>query len=257
MAHESQEHAAGAAEQGHLLGIAYLPVPVTLRIRDVLPATPRARVVRIDLDGQAFPYAAGQAVLIANQGYERRKPYSIASAPEDTARDGYLELLVGVDAAGAPGPHLRLQPGELLDVDGPVGGFTFPANPAERRFLFVAGGTGIAPLRAMLRHALHVPHREVGLLYSARTPQEFAFEDEFRSLAREGEIDLRQTVTREAADTWDGTRGRISQADLAPLVHDRETLCFICGPPALVADIPKLLGELGVEPGRVRIEEWN
>jgi ferredoxin-NADP reductase len=230
---------------------------MTLRIRDVLPATPRARVVRIDLDGQFFPYQAGQAVLIASQGYERRKPYSIASAPEDAERHGYLELLVGVDAEGAAGTHLRLQRDELVDVDGPVGRFTFPAHPAERRFLFVAGGTGIAPLRAMLRHALHLPHREVGLLYSARTPQEFAFEEEFRTLAREGEIHLRQTVTREAAETWEGTRGRISQADLAPLVHDQETLCFICGPPALVADIPKLLGELGVETSRVRIEEWS
>jgi ferredoxin-NADP reductase len=195
--------------------------------------------------------------MIASHGHERRKPYSIASAPEDAERDGYLELLVGVDAQGKAGPHLILRPGEAVDVEGPIGRFTFPAQPAERRFLFVAGGTGIAPLRAMLRHALQVPHREIGLLYSARTPLDFAFEDEFRTLAREGEIHLRQTVTRETGDRWDGTRGRISQADLAPLVHDRETLCFVCGPPALVADIPKLLGELGVEPARVRIEEWT
>jgi ferredoxin-NADP reductase len=231
-------------------------VPVTLRIRDVLPATPRARLVRIDLDGQPFPYKPGQAILIASHGFEKRKPYSIASAPEDTERDGYLELLVGVDSEGMAGPHLALQPGEAVDIDGPLGRFTFPADPAERRFLFVAGGTGIAPLRAMLRHALHVPHDEVGLLYSARTPLEFAFEDEFRTLAREGAINLRQTVTREFVDSWHGTRGRIGPADLAPLVHDRKTLCFVCGPPALVADIPRLLGELGVEPGRVRIEEW-
>ena len=232
-------------------------MPVTLRIREVLPATPRARVVRIDLDGQPFPYQPGQALLIGSHGYERRKPYSIASAPEDAERDGYLELLVGVDADGAAGPHLQLRSGEPVDVDGPLGRFTFPAEPAERRFLFVAGGTGIAPLRAMIRHALRVPHDEVGLLYSARTPLEFAFEDEFRALASAGEINLRQTVTREAAETWQGPRGRIVQSDLAPLVHDRETLCFVCGPPALVAEIPRLLGELGVEPPRVRIEEWS
>ena len=256
MADEAQERATRAAKDRHLVAIAYLPVPVTLRIREVLPATPRARVVRIDLNGQPFPYQPGQAVLIASHGHERRKPYSIASAPEEAARDGYFELLIGVDAEGAAGPHLILQPGEQVDVDGPIGRFTFPPDPSERRFVFVAGGTGIAPLRAMLRHALNVPHREVGLLYSARTPLDFAFEEEFRTLARNGEIQLRQTVTREAADTWDGTRGRICQADLAPLVHGRETLCFVCGPPALVADIPRILDELGVEPRRVRIEEW-
>ena len=231
-------------------------MPVTLQIREVLPATPRARLARIDLGGQLFAYTPGQAVRIASHGYEKRKPYSIAAAPEDAERDGYLELLIGVDADGAAGPHLALQPGEAVDVDGPLGRFTFPPDPAERRFLFVAGGTGIAPLRAMMRHALRVPHDEVGLLYSARTPLEFAFENEFRAMAREGRINLRQTVTREAADTWQGTRGRIGHADLAPLVHDTATLCFVCGPPALVADIPKLLSELGVEPARVRIEEW-
>lgn len=232
-------------------------MPVTLRIREVLPATPRARLVRVDLGDHRFPYDPGQAVLVASHGYQKRKPYSIAAAPEDAERDGYLELLVGVDPEGAAGPHLALRPGEAVDVDGPVGRFTFPPDPAERRFLFVAGGTGIAPLRAMMRHALRVAHDEIGLLYSARTPLEFAFEGEFRAMALDGQINLRQTVTREAADTWQGTRGRIGHADLAPLVHDRNTLCFVCGPPALVADIPKLLCELGVAPSRVRIEEWT
>jgi ferredoxin-NADP reductase len=230
---------------------------LTLPIREILPATPRARIVRIDLDGQPFSHVAGQAVLVASRGHERRKPYSIASAPEDVARDGALELLVGVNAAGSAGPHLALTPGAAVDVEGPVGKFTFPEAPSERRFVFIAGGTGIAPLRAMLRHALRLPHREVGLLYSARTPFEFAFEEEFRDMARDGQIELRLTVTREAADSWEGTRGRISRADLAPLVHDAETLCFVCGPPALVEDIPRLLDELGVVPERIRVEEWT
>ena len=50
----------------------------------------------------------------------------------------------------------------MVDVEGPLGSFTFPADPEERRFVFIAGGTGIAPLRAMLRHALDIPHREIG-----------------------------------------------------------------------------------------------
>lgn len=231
-------------------------MPLTLSIRDVLPATPRARIVRLDLNGGSFPYRAGQAVLIANEGVEKRKPYSIASAPEDTARNGYFELLVGVNAEGAAGPHLTLGPGTRVDVEGPVGRFTFPDDPPEDRFVFIAGGTGIAPLRAMLRHALAIPHREIGLLYSARTPQEFAFEDELRALASRGAIELRQTVTREADADWAGPRGRIGRVELAPLVHDPATLCFICGPPALVDEMPKVLNELGVPPTRIRIEEW-
>lgn len=231
---------------------------LTRRISEVHVSTPRARVVRISLDGTPFPYLAGQAVIVGAHGHHHRRPYSLADAPERSAADDSLELLVGVDAAGDAGPHLPLAPGTLVDVEGPVGRFTFPDAPPERRFLFIAGGTGISPLRSMLRRALAVPHRQVGLLYSARTPSEFAYETELRALAANGEIELQLRVTRDdASAAWGGTRGRLSTADLEPLVHGQETLCFVCGPPALVADIPRALQELGVPRERIRTEEWN
>ncbi len=229
---------------------------LTLPIREVAAATPRARIVRIDLGGRTFPYVAGQAVLIGPHGAETRFPYSVAAAPEDAVRDRCLELLVGVDASGETGHRLPLAPGAKLDVEGPVGTFTFPADPPQTRFVFVAGGTGIAPLRAMLHHALAIPHRQVGLLYSARTPEEFAFQDELRALARAGRIELRQTITRSDAATWDGSRGRIGKSDLQPLVHDPATLCFICGPASLVHDTRRFFQELGVPPANIKIEEW-
>jgi glycine betaine catabolism B len=232
-------------------------VTLTLSIREVIPATPRARIVRIDLGDHAFPYAAGQALLIANHDYERRRPYSIAGAPEDARRERCLELLVGVNAEGAAGAHLTLEAGQAVDVDGPLGAFTFPPNPAESCFVFIAGGTGIAPLRAMMRHALAVPHRNIGLFYSVRTPDEFAFERELRGLADAGEIELRQTVTRAGDRDWSGARGRLDRAMLSELVHDPETLCFVCGPPALVDEMPKLLVEMGIPRERIRIEEWG
>lgn len=229
---------------------------LTLSVRDVLPATPRARIVRLNLGSERFSYAPGQALLIGTHGHEQRRPYSIAGAPEDAERDGWLELLIGVDADGRPSPQLTLEPGTLVDIEGPLGHFTFPQYPEEQRFVFIAGGTGIAPLRSMLRHALHVPHRQIGLLYSARTPDEFAFEPELRLLADDGRIELRQTVTRQSADEWTGTRGRIGRGDLAPLIHDPATLCFVCGPPALVQEMPRQLEELGVARHLIRVEEF-
>ena len=230
---------------------------LTLPLREVIRSTPRARIARLDLDDHPFEYAPGQAVSIASHGHDNRRPYSIASAPEDAQRDGYLELLVGVDAEGKPGPHLSLDPGALVDVEGPLGTFTFPPDPEERRFVFIAGGTGIAPLRAMLRHALVVPHRNIGLFYSARTPDEFAFERELRELAGAGEIELRQTVTRATDTDWSGARGRLDREALEELVHDPATLCFVCGPPALVDEMPKILTDLGIPPSRIKIEEWG
>ncbi len=230
---------------------------LTLSIREVLPATPRARILRVDLDEQAFEYLAGQAVLIATHGYDKRRPYSISSAPEDAKQSRAIELLIGVDANGFAGPHLTLEPGTRVDVEGPLGAFTFPPDPVEPRFIFIAGGTGIAPLRAMLRHALAIPHRAIGLFYSARTPDEFAYESELRALAESGQIELRQTVTRSSGDDWTGARGRIGRTALAELVHGPDTLCFICGPPALVDEMPKVLGELGVPRSRIKLEEWG
>ncbi len=230
---------------------------LTLTIRDVLYATPRARIVHLNLDGQEFNYAPGQAVVVGAPGAPKRRPYSIASAPEDAQNDGCLELLVGVDADGRAGADLPLDPGTPIEVEGPFGNFTFPVNPAEDQFVFVAGGTGIAPLRAMMRHALATSlARRVGLLYSARTPEDFAYEEELRSLAAGGAIELCQTVTRAAETDWAGNRGRIDRAALATLVHDDRTLCFVCGPAAMVDDIPRLLVEMRVPRGRIRIEEW-
>jgi len=229
---------------------------LTLSIREVLPATPRARIARLDLDGHRFEYAPGQAVAIASSGQDKRRPYSLAAAPEDADRDGWLELLIGVKADGSPGTHLTLQSGQLVDVEGPFGAFTFPAAPDERRFVFIAGGTGIAPLRAMMRRALRLPHRNIGLFYSVRTPDEFAYEQELRALADAGEIELRQTVTRATDADWTGARGRLNRDALGELVHDPATLCFVCGPPALVDEMPNILSELGIPRQRIKIEEW-
>jgi NAD(P)H-flavin reductase len=229
---------------------------LTLPIREVMFATPRARLARLDLDGHAFDYAPGQAVAIAAHGQETRRPYSIAAAPEDARRRGWLELLIGVNADGTPGPHLALEPGVLVDVDGPLGSFVFPPSPDEKRFVFIAGGTGIAPLRAMMQRALHLPHRNIGLFYSARTPDEFAFEAELRALAEAGEIELRQTVTRATDTDWTGARGRLNRDALGELVHDPATLCFVCGPPALVDEMPRILADLGIPRERIKIEEW-
>ena len=230
---------------------------LTLPIREVLTATPRARIVRLDLAGRSFEYAPGQAVMVATHGQSKRRPYSIAAAPEDAGRDGWLELLVGVDESGQPGPHLTLEAGSTVDIEGPLGAFMFPPNPEERRFVFIAGGTGIAPLRAMLRHALVIPHSDVGLFYSARTPDDFAYQPEFRALAKDGLIALRETVTRDSDPDWRGARGRLDRATLSELVRDPATLCFVCGPPPLVEEMKALLADLGIPSSRIRMEEWR
>jgi len=232
---------------------------LTLTLREVERATPRAAIVRLALGGRQFDYAAGQAVLFGRSGQADRRPYSLATSPAECRDRDELELLVGLDAVGQTGPHLgTLTAGMSVDVEGPVGSFTFPPAPAENRFLFVAGGTGIAPLRAMLHEALARPApTQISVIYSARTPNEFAYGPELRALAAAGRLSLWQTVTREAEEHWDGAQGRIALGHLRSMLQDTETLCFLCGPHALVREISPLLEQLGIAPERVRVEEWK
>ena len=227
-------------------------------IREAIAATPRAHIIKLDLEGQSFPYLAGQAAYLQPQGAEKRRPYSIASAPEETAQHGLIEFLVQIGSDGSSGltPDL-VRPGTPVAIDGPLGSFTFPAHPRERRFVFIAGGTGIAPLRSMLWHTL-LAERDghVALIYSVRAPDEFAYLQEFQRLEDEGRIEFRHTVTRAATEGWSGRQGRIDVRCLDGLIEAGETLCFVCGPPSLVGDLRPQLRELGVTDDQIRIENW-
>jgi len=213
--------------------------------------------VRLSLGAARFSYLAGQVALLGIPSHGARMPYSIASAPEETKRHGYLEFLLKMESDGW-GAHLAgLRRGSAIAIDGPIGSFVMPRAPEERQFLFVAGGTGIAPLRSMITQALMARQRgRLHLLYSARTHLEFAYLTELKRHARHRRLDLALTATGEVPPRWHGERGRITRERLAALVETPETLCFVCGPAAMVDEVPRMLLELGIDARRIRIEEW-
>ncbi len=227
-----------------------MPV-VALRVRCARRLTPRTRLLTLDLAGRRFAFAPGQAALVGLPSDAVRKPYSIASSPEDAAA-GTLDLLV------KPGSLGGARCGAVLAVDGPLGRLRFPRRVAERHVLLVAGGTGIAPIRSMLRHAVASGYDgRLTLVYSARSDRDFPFLAEFRRLARAGRLRLSLTASRRAARAWRGGRGRIDLDRLRALVPDPVTLCFVCGPSALVRDMAPLLRRLGVASRRIRVEKWG
>jgi ferredoxin-NADP reductase len=232
--------------------VAVLTVPLA-RVDSV---SARSRLFSIDITGHQFEYLAGQAVRMGLHATARR-PFSIACSPERAAEAHTLELLIAMEG-GSEDLQWAL-PGVLVDIDGPVGTFTFPATFDQPRLLFVAGGTGIAPVRAMLDHALRVhPSTGISLLYSARRSDEFAFVEEFRAHERNGRIELYQTVTRDDSTTWDGRRGRISRSHFEAALHaPASTLCFICGPSSLVSDSATTLRDVGVPEALIRTEGWD
>lgn len=223
--------------------------------RSVLQATPRSRLLTLDLRAHPFSFTAGQAVFAGLVGGAVRRPYSIACSPSHAATAHELELLVQIDDA-PENPHLeRVAPDTPVEIEGPFGSFWLPSPVREPHVLFIAGGTGIAPMRSMLWEILErEPALRPGLIYSARGPEEFAFLGELNDLVAEGRLDLHLTVTREHESPWSGARGRIDSRVIASSLKSTETRCFICGPPGLVSDTVAWLRAAGIADDRIQSE---
>jgi ferredoxin-NADP reductase len=229
-----------------------------LRVASVRRATPATRYVRVALNGSRFPFSAGQAAMIGLSESRARVPYSIASSPEEAHERGELEFLIKVEPSGRWGHQFdNIARGQALGVRGPFGSFVLPRRIRPRPLLFIAGGTGIAPVRSMIDHVRRRGHSNLKLLYSARTSSDFAYATQLRMMVRRENLVLRLHVTREVSARWRGERGRIAPSHLAPLIGDRSTLCFICGPAAMVEDIPRMLIALGVPSRNIRLEKWS
>jgi ferredoxin-NADP reductase len=230
---------------------------LTVPLARVEQASARSRLLIADISGSTFQYLPGQAVMVAPHGAPARRPFSLASSPDRATETHSVELLIAMEGGSE---DLRwATAGALIDLEGPFGTFTFPASVEESRLLFVAGGTGIAPVRAMLDHALRRhPSQKVSLLYSTRRSDEFVFTEEFRDHERAGRIELHQTVTRDDSTSWDGKRGRISRSHFEAVLHEpASTLCFVCGPASLVSESVATLEELGVPAALIRTEDWK
>ena len=233
---------------------------MTAPIADIVAATPRSRLLTIDLRGAPMHFLPGQAVMVGAHAHTERRPYSIACSPERSADIGGFELLIALEASGGLGDNLEgVVAGSLLDLEGPIGTFTMPEPPDQPRLLFVAGGTGIAPLHAMIDHTLRRhPERKVSLLYSARRGDEFAFIEELRGHAAAGRLELHRTVTRDDSSSWAGRRGRIGRSHFEAVLHEpAATLCFVCGPAPLVSESVSTLQSLGAPLEQIRTDQWG
>jgi ferredoxin-NADP reductase len=225
------------------------------------PETPRARSVFVEVPGWEG-HKAGQHVdvrLTAEDGYQAQRSYSIASAPED----GRLEIVVERLDDGEVSPYLtdELRVGDRLELRGPIGGwFTWEAREGGP-LLLVAGGSGIAPLMAMIRHrAAAGSDASCHLLYSSRSREETIYARELDRLAAEdGELDVIHTLTRSQPPVWTGYSRRIDREmleEIAPSPEERP-LVFVCGPTPLVETVATALVNLGHDPTRVKTERFG
>ncbi|HEV7596073.1 MAG TPA: ferredoxin reductase [Gemmatimonadaceae bacterium] len=237
-------------------------------VLDVIPETPRTRTLILDVPG--WPgHRAGQHVdvrLTAEDGYQAERSYSIASAPEDSR----LSLTVEQLKDGEVSPYLseELRTGDKLELRGPIGGyFVWDVSLGGPLFL-VAGGSGIVPLMAMLRHrnaavggAEAERHRlPARLLYSSRGWDEVIYRDELARLVETDKaLEVRHTLTRAQPQGWSGFKRRIDRTMLEEVAWppSEKPQVFVCGPTPLVESAAQALVELGHEPARIKTERFG
>ena len=219
-----------------------------------------SRTKTIFLDPPDWPgHLAGQHVdvrLTAQDGYQAQRSYSIASAPEDA----HLALTVERLDDGEVSPYLvdELRPGDELELRGPIGGYFVWRESDGGPLQLLAGGSGVVPLRAMLRHrAAAGSSAPARLLYSSRSLDDVIYRDEL--MEQQDGVEVSFALTRSWPEEFDGHRGRVDSTLLAGAVWPpaADPLVYICGPTGFVETAAEALVELGHDPRRVKTERFG
>jgi len=223
--------------------------------------TPRCTTLVLEVPGWSG-HRPGQHVdvrLTAEDGYQAERSYSIASAPDGEQ----VELTVERIDDGEVSPYLvdELHAGDQLELRGPVGGYFVWQPDLGGPLLLVAGGSGVVPLMAMLRHRANqrgtVPTR---LLYSSRTAADILYRDELQRLAAaDPAVRVTHALTRAQPPGWDGYARRIDAAMLREVSWPpaERPLVYVCGPTRLVEAVATDLVELGHDPARIKTERFG
>jgi ferredoxin-NADP reductase len=226
-------------------------------VDEVVDETARVRTIVLDLPD--WPgHRAGQHLdvrLTAEDGYRAEREYSIASAPGEP-----IAITVERLEDGEVSPYLtqELRQGDGLELRGPIGGHFVWGPENGGPLLLVAGGSGVVPLRAMLRHRQRtgndLPAR---LLYSSRTLDDVIYRNELDA-ASDG-VDVVYTLTREQPTGWTGHARRVDEALLNEVAWPPEenARAFVCGPTSFVETAADGLVELGYPPVRVKTERFG
>jgi ferredoxin-NADP reductase len=224
--------------------------------------TPTVRSYTLALP--AWPgHRPGQHVdlrLTAEDGYSVERSYSIASEPE---RGGEIDITVERIEGGEVSPFLRevVVPGDRLEIRGPIGGYFVWEASLGGPLLLVAGGSGVVPLMAIVRHrartGVTIPTR---LLFSSRSYDEIIYREELEVLAAAADgVEVIHTLTRQQPPGWTGFARRIDEAMLAEVLEPlgAATRAYACGPTALVEVAANSLVRLGLPPDRIRTERFG
>jgi ferredoxin-NADP reductase len=234
---------------------------MTATVREAIEETPRVKSLKLDVPD--WPgHRAGQHVdvrLTAEDGYQAQRSYSIASAPEsegvaltvERIEEGEVSLYLAGEARA----------GDRFEIRGPIGGYFVWTAALGGPLLLVAGGSGVVPLMAMLRHrAAAGSSAPARLLYSSRTGSDIIYRAELERLAARGDgLAVVHTLTREQPAGWSGFTRRVDRVMLREVGYPpaAQARCFVCGPTPLVETVARDLRDLGHAPALIKTERFG
>jgi ferredoxin-NADP reductase len=230
-------------------------------VAELIQETPR--VASLVLMVPDWPgHQAGQHVdvrLTAEDGYQAQRSYSIASPPEDPR----LAITVERLEDGEVSPYLvgEVRVGDRIELRGPIGGYFVWKGGDARPLLFIAGGSGIVPLMAMIRHrSASAVRPPAHLLYSSRTIEDVIYKAELdRLVAADDGLAVAHALTRAQPDGWRGYARRVDREMVREVAWPKQEapLVFICGPTSFVEAAGGLLIDLGYDPSWIKTERFG
>ena len=229
----------------------------TATVSSLVDETAKVRTLSLEVPDWAG-HRAGQHLdvrLTADDGYRAERSYSIATAPGEP-----VGITVERLDDGEVSPYLTedVRPGDQIEIRGPIGGY-FVWDPVDGGpLLLLAGGSGVVPLRAILRHRVReespVPVR---LLYSSRTWADVIYRTELEQ--RTQGVAVTYTLTRAQPAGWTSYGRRVDQQMLTEVAWPatQAPLAYVCGPTSFVESVAAGLVALGYPPDRVKTERFG
>lgn len=238
-----------------------------LKLADSRMLAPSVRHLAFErADGTPFQFTAGQFIQIHfnyDDGKPTKRSYSVGTPVDGSGNVDRLELAVSyVDGGAATKLFENMQPGGNIEASGPYGRFCLQEDDANRRYLLIATGTGIAPYRAMLpriEKLIGESGRRFVLLYGARNEQELLYGEEFEAFAgKHPEFTFHPCLSRaaRAAPRANDRRGHVQDV-LSEVQPDPEhDIAYLCGNPDMIDATFTQLKELGMPIKHIRREKY-
>ena len=235
-----------------------------LRVAQIFNETPTVKTFRLVLPGSdrlPFDFLPGQFLQIAvlkEDGTKAKRSYTIASSPTQRA---YVELTIKRETQGAVSRHLHdsVTTGDLVQIAGPFGRFTFTGSEAES-IVLIAGGVGITPMMSVLRFLTDTAWPgEIFFVFATRSTDEFVFREEIEQLERRHpNLSVFASMERSPGTVWHGPKGHITRELLesaVPEIVGRRV--HLCGPPPMMAAMREILMQIGVPEAQIFSEAFG